>query len=96
MKSSLKRAFSIPVLLAVAALLVAASCEREPTKSDYVSARVTEICKDRELQALQACRIAVINRFKDTPFEEMKRRYPKPVSRQRHACSFAPANEVPR
>ena len=74
--------------LAALAIVVLASCEREPSKSDYVSARVSETCQGRKGQALQACRLAVINQFKDVPFEEMKRKYPKPELRPRPSCGF--------
>ncbi len=75
-------------MVALAALVGAASCEREPTKSDYVSARVTEVCAGRKGEALQLCRLAIIKRFKDVPLEEMQARYPKPEPRQRPACGF--------
>ncbi len=83
-----KSIFAWPVWSAAISILLLTSCEREPSKSDYVSARVTEMCKGRSGPPLQACRIAVITQFKDTPFEEMKRKYPKPTPRQRPACGL--------
>ena len=74
--------------LAVAALLVITSCERVPSKSDYVSARVTELCQGKSSDELRACRIAVIKQFKDTPLEELQRTYPAPEPRSRPSCGF--------
>jgi hypothetical protein len=72
--------------VAVLAMLILASCERVPSKSDYVSARVTEMCKDQTSQDLQACRLAVIGEFSRVPLEEMQRRYPSPEPRMRPSC----------
>lgn len=70
-------------------LLLMASCERTPSKSDYVSARVSERCADLETtEALQACRLAVITEFQDVPFEQLKRRYPPPEPRPRPSCTL--------
>ena len=73
-----------------AALVVVAlaSCERVPSKSDYVSARVTELCQGQASEEIQACRLAVIKQFKDTPLEELQRRYPAPEPRMRPSCGF--------
>ncbi|MEE8166743.1 MAG: hypothetical protein V3T64_14340 [Myxococcota bacterium] len=83
-----KRYFSMPVWIAIGIMLAVASCERSPTKSDYVSARVTVICAGKQSEALQACRIGVIKQFSDVSLEELQRRYPKPEPRQRPACGF--------
>jgi hypothetical protein len=88
MNHPLKTYFSIPVVLATSALVLGASCERIPTKSDYVSAQVTKECRGKTGQALQLCRLVVIKKFKDVPFEDMKRRYPVPELKQRGACSM--------
>lgn len=74
------------VWLTLIAIVVLASCERVPSKSDYVSARVTEMCKGRSGDELRACRIAVIKQFTDMPLEEMQRRFPKPEPRARPSC----------
>jgi len=74
------------VVAAALGLVLLASCERTPSKSDYVSARVTELCEGQSGDALRACRIAVIKQFKDTPLEELKRRYPPPEPRARPSC----------
>ena len=76
------------VILFVLGALLLASCERTPSKSDYVSAQVTEICAGQTGDELRACRIAVIKQFKDTPLEEMQRRFPPPEPRSRPSCSF--------
>ena len=76
------------VWIAILSFLVLSSCERTPSKSDYVSARVTEMCRGQTGEALQSCRLAVIKQFKDTPFEEMKRRYPPPTPRPRPSCEL--------
>lgn len=77
------------VVAACLGLILMASCERRPSKSDYVSARVSERCADLETtEALQACRLAVIAEFQDVPFEELKRRYPPPEPRPRPSCTL--------
>lgn len=69
-------------------VILIASCERVPSKSDYVSAQVTKLCAEKSSDALRACRIAVITQFKDTPLEELQRRFPKPEPRGRpSSCS---------
>lgn len=88
MRSPLKTYFSIPVLVATTMLVLGASCERTPTKSDYVSAQVRKECRGKKGQALQLCRLVVIKKYKDISFEDMVRRYPKPELQQRHACSL--------
>ena len=74
--------------IAALAILAITSCERVPSKSDYVSARVTELCKDLSSEELQACRLAVIGQFADTPLEEMQLRYPPPEPRMRPSCGL--------
>jgi hypothetical protein len=77
------------VVAACLGLLLMTSCERSPSKSDYVSARVSERCADLETtEALQACRLAVITELQDVPFEELKRRYPPPEPRPRPSCTL--------
>ncbi len=80
---------ALRVWLAALCLVALASCERTPSKSDYVSARVSELCAKEKGSALQACRIAVIKQFKDTPLEELQRRYPPPEPRARPSCSLS-------
>lgn len=69
-------------------MVILASCERVPSKSDYVSARVTVLCADKVSEELQACRLAVIGQFANTPLEELQRRFPAPEPRSRPSCSF--------
>ena len=76
------------VWIAAFTILLIASCERVPSKSDYVSAQVTELCKDLSSQELQACRLAVIGQFANTPLEEMQLRYPPPEPRLRPSCGL--------
>lgn len=76
------------VWIAALTILMLASCERVPSKSDYVSARVTELCGGLPTQELQTCRVAVITQFADTPLEEMKLRYPPPEPRSRPSCGL--------
>ena len=68
--------------------VVLASCERTPSKSDYVSAQVTALCEGQTGNELRACRIAVIKQFQDMPLEEMQRRFPPPEPRPRPSCGF--------
>ena len=76
------------VVLFLLAALGLASCERTPSKSDYVSAQVTALCEGQSGDELRACRIAVIKQFKDTPLEEMQRRFPPPEPRPRPSCGL--------
>ncbi len=76
------------VLAFVLSALVLASCERTPSKSDYVSAQVTTVCQGQSGDDLRECRLKVIREFKDTPLEEMQRRFPKPEPRPRPSCSL--------
>jgi len=79
-------AHSHHVWIVLLAMLVMTSCERTPSKSDYVSAQVTELCKQETTIELQACRIAVIGQFSNMSLEEMQRRFPKPEPRTRPSC----------
>jgi hypothetical protein len=65
-------------LVAIAFALGAIACSAEPTKSQYVSAVVTQECAEFTNTAKQSCRIEVIKRFTRVSFEEMKAMYPKP------------------
>ena len=76
----------VGVVVVVLAGLALASCERTPSKSDYVSAQVTALCEGQSGDELRACRIAVIKQFKDTPLEEMQRRFPAPEPKPRPSC----------
>ena len=67
-------------------IIVVTSCERVPSKSDYVSAQVSKLCEGEKGDSLRACRLAVINEFKDTPLEDLQRRFPKPEPRARPSC----------
>lgn len=83
----IRRNVEIPVAIWIAILgVVLASCERTPSKSDYVSARVSALCAEQSGDSLRACRIAVIKQFKDTPLEEMQARFPRPEPRARPSC----------
>ena len=75
------------VVIAVLAFLALASCERTPSKSDYVSAQVTVLCEGQKGNELRACRIAVIKQFSNVPLEEMQQRFPKPEPRSRPGCN---------
>lgn len=78
----------VAVAVTLTAAVVLASCERTPSKSDYVSAQVTKLCEGRTGDALRECRLAVITTFKDTPLEEMQRRFPPPEPRPRPSCGL--------
>lgn len=84
--SRVLRHLGVIVFLGIAVIL--ASCERTPSKSDYVSAQVTELCEGQTGNELRACRIAVIKQFEDTPLEEMQRRFPPPEPRLRPSCGL--------
>lgn len=79
---------SIRVWIATLAILALASCERTASKSDYVSARVAELCQGEANEDPQACRLAVIKQFLPMSLEELKRRYPKPELQNRPSCGF--------
>jgi len=51
-----------------------------------VSAQVTAVCQEQSGDDLRECRLKVIREFKDTPLEEMQRRFPKPEPRP--SCSL--------
>lgn len=85
--ASLTRGHAAVVLFLLLAVVLA-SCDRTPSKSDYVSAQVTALCEGQSGDALRACRIAVIKQFQDTPLEEMQRRFPPPEPRPRPSCGF--------
>ena len=76
------------VVVFLLSALALASCDRTPSKSDYVSAQVTALCEGQTGDELRACRIAVIKQFKDTPLEEMQRRFPPPEPRPRPSCGL--------
>ncbi len=76
------------VWFVVLASVVLASCERTPSKSDYVSAQVTAMYQGQSSDDLQACRLAVIRQFSNVPLEDMKRRSPEPEPRFRPSCSL--------
>jgi hypothetical protein len=76
------------VSLTLCGLAILASCERTPSKSDYVSARVRETCGHLPAKDAQNCRIEVIKRFSDVPLEEMQKRYPPPEPRDRPSCGL--------
>ena len=78
---------SLSVWAAALTIVGIASCERTPSKSDYVSAQVSALCKGQSSDELRACRIAVIKQFSDTPLEEMQRRFPPPEPRARPSCA---------
>lgn len=78
----------IPTLFLIMMGVVLSSCERVPSKSDYVSAQVTELCRGQSGDDLRACRLAVIKQFKDTPLEELKRRFPPPEPKPRPSCGI--------
>lgn len=82
-----RRRNSLSVWAAALAIVGITSCERTPSKSDYVSAQVTALCKGQSGNELRACRIAVIKQFSNTSLEEMQRRFPKPEPWARPACA---------
>ena len=76
------------IWLAALVIITLSSCERTPSKSDYVSAQVSELCKEQTGDELRACRLAVIKQFMNTPLEEMQRRFPPPEPRSRPSCGL--------
>ena len=58
------------------------------SKADYDSAQVAELCAGLVSNALCECRLAVIKKFTDTPFEEMRERFPPPSPSRRPSCSL--------
>lgn len=63
-------------------------CHGEPTKSQYVSAVVRQECGTLRGTDAQSCRIGVVKRFSDVPFEQMKAEYPPPPPPSRPSCSL--------
>jgi hypothetical protein len=68
------------------AALVAASCERTPTKSDYIDARVRAECGDRTGEAFRLCRLEVIKKYMRVPLEELQAQFPPPKVEGRMGC----------
>jgi len=79
---------SIGVALSIALLLLAGSCQRTATKSQYISSQVTVVCADTKSDALRACRIEVIKTLSSFTLEELKQKYPEPVLADRPGCWF--------
>ncbi len=63
-------------------------CRSEPTKSQYVSARVGEECGELRGTVAQSCRIGVIKRYADVPLEQMKAEFPEPEPPIRPGCAL--------
>lgn len=74
----LRRPARRAILAGLFPLLFASSCERVPTKADYVGSRVEVECEGQSGEAFTLCRIEVIKRYMDVPFEEMQKRFPPP------------------
>lgn len=75
----------VVVGLALAAL-VGASCERTPTKSDYIDARVQVECGGRTGEAFRLCRLEVIKKYMRVPLEELQAQFPPPKVEGRMGC----------
>ncbi|MEZ4334578.1 MAG: hypothetical protein R3F35_22715 [Myxococcota bacterium] len=71
--------------LGLAALIVA-SCERTPTKSDYIDARVQVECADRTGEAFRLCRLDVIKKYMRVPLESLQAQFPPPKVEGRMGC----------
>lgn len=63
-------------------------CQSEPTKSQYVSARVREECVGLSGNDARTCRIEVIKRFSSVSLAEMKAQFPPPEKPDRPSCSL--------
>lgn len=69
-------------------LVVLASCERAPTKAEYVDGRVAVECEGQSGEAFTLCRLEVIKKYMDVPLEEMQKHFPPPPPpKSRLACS---------
>lgn len=73
------------MLLALAACVVA-SCERTPTKSDYIDARVQVECAGRSGEAFRLCRLEVIKKYMRVPLEALQAQFPPPEVEGRMGC----------
>jgi hypothetical protein len=69
-------------------MLAWGGCAAEPTKSQYVSAVVTQECSKFVGSERRECRIEVIKRFIDVSLEEMKANYPEPEPPSRPGCAL--------
>lgn len=67
--------------------LVFASCEREPTKSDYIDARVKVECAGQTGEAFRSCRLEVIKKYMRVPLEELQSQFPPPAVGGRTGCA---------
>lgn len=76
---------AVPALLAAALLI--ASCERTPTKAEYVDDRIAVECDGRSGEAFGQCRLEVIKKYMHVPLEAMQQQFPAPVRKDRMGCS---------
>ena len=77
-------AASIALLIAGSTL---ASCERTPTKADYVDDRVAAECAGRTGEAFTLCRLEVIKKYMHVPLDQMQAQFPAPEIQDRLGCS---------
>lgn len=71
----------------LAASLALASCERTPTKAEYVDDRIAVECAGRSGEAFTLCRLEVIKKYMDVPLETMQSQFPAPVRKDRMGCA---------
>lgn len=67
--------------------LVLASCERTPTKAEFVDHRVEVECAGKTGEAFKLCRLDVIKKYLDVSLEQMQANLPPPPARSVFACS---------
>lgn len=78
----------VPVAMLVA-ILALASCERTPTKAEFVDHRVEIECAGKTGEAFKLCRLDVIKKYLDVSLEQMQANLPPPPARSVFACSRA-------
>ena len=84
MSKRLRRSGLVGLLAAISLL---ASCERPPTKADFVDHRVGIECAGKTGEAFKLCRLDVIKKYLDVPLEQMQATLPPPPAKSVFSCS---------
>jgi hypothetical protein len=84
-----KRSSAAAPIALLAAMLALASCERTPTKAEFVDHRVGIECAGKTGEAYKLCRLDVIKKYLDVSLEQMQATLPPPPARSVFSCSRA-------
>lgn len=73
----------------LAAIFLLASCERTPTKAEFVDHRVRIECDGKTGEEFRLCRLDVIKKYLDVSLEQMQATLPPPPVKSAFSCSRA-------